>query len=95
MTKTTFQRASEDQVFLMMGVSELTESSECAIVMAADLEAAKRAFEGAFKGFLAMTWPSLREIRMSVDMLETARDGGFPDDLVVINAIQAVAQGGR
>lgn len=95
MTKNPVQRASEDQVFLMMGVSELTESTECAIVMATDLEAAKRAFESAFKGFVAMTWPSLREIRMSVDMLETARDGGFPDDLVVINAIQAVAQGGR
>ena len=95
MTKTTFQRASEDQVFLMMGVSEFIESTECAIVMATDLAAAKRAFECEFKGYLAMTWPSLREIRMSVDMLETARDGGFPDDLVVINAIQAVAQGGR
>ncbi len=95
MTKNPAQRASEDQVFLMMGVSELTESTECAIVMATDLEAAKRAFEGAFKGFVAMTWPSLREIRMSVDMMETARDGGFPDDLVVIDAIHAVAQGVR
>ena len=95
MTKNPVQRASEDQVFLMMGVSEHTESTECAIVMATDLEAAKRAFEGTFKGFLAMTWPSLREIRMSVDMMETARDGGFPDDLVVIDAIHAVAQGVR
>ena len=95
MTKNPVQRASEDQVFLMLGVSELTESTECAIVMATDLEAAKRAFEGTFKGFLAMTWPSLREIRMSVDMMETARDGGFPDDLVVIDAIHAVAQGVR
>ena len=95
MTKKPVQRASEDQVFLMMGVSELTESSECAIVMAADLEAAKRAFEGAFKGFLAMTWPSLREIRKSLYMLETARNGGVPDDLVVINAIHLGSQEAR
>jgi len=95
MTKKSVQRASEDQVFLMMGVSELTESTECAIVMATDLESAKRAFEGTFKGFLAMTWPSLREIRMSVDMLETARDGGFLDDLVVIDVIHPGGQGAR
>ena len=95
MTKTTFQRASEDQVFLMMGVSEFIESTEFAIVMATDLAAAKRAFECEFKGYLAMTWPSLREIRKSLYMLETARNGGVPDDLVVINAIHLGSQEAR
>jgi hypothetical protein len=32
-----------------------------------------------------MTWPSLQDIKLSVEMMETARRGGFPDEVIVIN----------
>ena len=75
----------EDQVFLIMGIHAEQETAECAIVMAASLAQAKAAYGRRYPGYQAMTWPSLREIRFSVDMMETARDGGFPDEVAVID----------
>jgi len=77
--------ARDNQVFLIMGVNEDNEEAECAIVLACDQEAAKRAFVRTYEGSVPMTWPSLQDIKLSVEMMETARRGGFPDDVMVIN----------
>lgn len=77
--------ASDDQVFLIMGVNEADEDAQCAVVMARTLELAKLAFQKNFRGSVPMTWPSLREIKMSVGIMESAREGGLPDDLTVID----------
>lgn len=80
--------ARDDQVFLMMGVNEEEEDAQCAIVMANDTAEAKKAFSRAFKGSVLMTWPSLREIKLSVAMMDLARNGGVPEDVVVINQME-------
>lgn len=81
------QKITDDQVFLIMGVNTAEEASECAIVMAKEIHEARRAFERRYQGFMAMTWPSLQEIKTSVAMLETARNGGTPEQIPVINAM--------
>lgn len=78
-------RARDNQVFLIMGVNEESEDAQCAIVMACDQEAAKRAFVRTYEGTIPMTWPSLSDIKLSVEMMEFARSGGFPDEAMVIN----------
>ena len=78
-------RARDNQVFLIMGVNEDSEEAECAIVLARDTEAAKRAFIRTYGGVVPMTWPSLQDIKLSVEMMESARRGGFPDEVIVIN----------
>jgi hypothetical protein len=78
----------DDQVFLMMGVSPSDNDAECAIVIAHDLVTAKDAFVLRFPDSVVMTWPSLKEIKMSVEMMEGARSGNSPEpDVVVINAV--------
>lgn len=77
--------ADDKQVFLMMGVNEDEQEAQCAIVMARDLPAAKQAFSRTYRGSMLMTWPSLHEIRLSIAMMEMARNGGFPEDVMVIN----------
>ena len=78
-------RVRDNQVFLIMGVNEESEDAQCAIVMACDQEAAKRAFMRTYEGTIPMTWPSLSDIKLSVEMMESARSGGFPDEAMVIN----------
>lgn len=77
--------ADDKQVFLMMGVNEDAQDAQCAIVMARDLPAAKEAFNRTYRDSMLMTWPSLYEIRLSIAMMEMARNGGFPEDVMVIN----------
>ena len=77
--------ARDNQVFLIMGVNEDSEEAQCAIVLACDQEAAKRAFIRTYEGTVPMTWPSLQDIKLSVEMMETAQRGGFPDFAMVIN----------
>lgn len=76
---------SDNQVFLIMGVNEDEDDAQCAIVLASNLGVAKRAFARTYSGSVPMTWPSLKEIKLSVEMMESARNGGFPEDVMVIN----------
>ncbi len=80
--------ARDDQVFLIMGVNDEEDDAQCAIVLAQDIEKARKAFSRTFQGAVPMTWPSLAEIKMSVAMLELARNGGFPEDVAVINQME-------
>lgn len=80
--------ARDDQVFLIMGVNEHDDDAQCAIVLAQDIEKARAAFSRTYQGSVPMTWPSLAEIKMSVAMLELARNGGYPEDVAVINQIE-------
>jgi hypothetical protein len=78
---------ADNQIFLMMGADEEIGDAQCAIVLARDAEEARRAFTRTYRGLLPMSWPSLRDIKLSVEMIETAQCGGFPRDVMVINEI--------
>lgn len=80
--------ARDNQVFLIMGVNDEEEDAQCAIVLAHDTARAREAFARTYKGSVPMTWPSLAEIKISVAMLESARNGGFPEDVAVINEMK-------
>lgn len=79
--------ARDDQVFLIMGVNDEEGDAQVAIVIANDLKSAKTAFSKSYRGSVPMTWPSLKEIKRSVEILEEARNGGVPDDISVINQL--------
>lgn len=78
---------ADNQIFLIMGADEEIGDHQCAIVLARDAEEARRAFTRAYRGLVPMSWPSLRDIKLSVEMIETAQYGGFPRDVTVISEI--------
>ncbi|HEY6437015.1 MAG TPA: hypothetical protein VIY47_10515, partial [Ignavibacteriaceae bacterium] len=57
----------DNQVFLIMGVSEEKEEASVAVVGAETLEEAQSVFSKTFPNSVPMTWPSLAEIRLSVE----------------------------
>ncbi len=82
---------ADNQVFLIMGISEENEEASVAIVEGANLEDAKQVFLKKFPGSVPMTWPSLAEIKLSVAAMEAARDGKplpkeFADDVIVLKS---------
>lgn len=88
MTTPPSRQIRDEQVFLIMGVHPDDEDAQCAIVLAPDLHEAQAAFARTYRGAQAMTWPSLTEIKQCVTMMEAARQGGLPDDIMVINALR-------
>ena len=78
---------ADNEIFLIMGADEEIGDAQCAIVLARDPQEARRAFTRTYRGVVPMSWPSLRDIKLSVEMIETAQYGGFPRDVMVINEI--------
>ena len=88
MSSETRKLVADDQIFLIMGADEENGAPQCAIVLARDAEEARRAFMRNYRGLVPMSWPSLRDIKLSVEMIETAQYGGFPCNVTVINEIE-------
>lgn len=85
MRQSTSVRASDTQVFLIMGCSDEGSETRVAIVMAENLERAKQVFSRSFKGVVPLSYPCLKEIKQAAAWMEDARNGGFAAQTIVID----------